>query len=46
MIQTEEHYLQYINRVTTPFYLKDIKYPKGNSSEPLTLAICFKEFEK
>ncbi len=23
---------------STPFYVKDIKYPTGNSSEPLTLA--------
>ncbi|MDQ6724082.1 MAG: peptidylprolyl isomerase [Thermoproteota archaeon] len=30
---------------TTPFYVKDIKYPKGNSSEPLTLAYASKSFE-
>jgi dolichyl-diphosphooligosaccharide---protein glycosyltransferase len=30
---------------STPFYLKDIKYPKGNSSEPLTLAYASKSFE-
>ena len=30
---------------TTPFYVKDIKYPKGNSSEPLTLAYASPSFE-
>jgi dolichyl-diphosphooligosaccharide--protein glycosyltransferase len=29
----------------TPFYVKDIKYPKGNSSEPLTLAYASPSFE-
>ncbi|MGN6346229.1 MAG: DUF6541 family protein [Candidatus Nitrosocosmicus sp.] len=28
----------------TPFYIKDIKYPKGNSSEPLTLAYASPSF--
>jgi dolichyl-diphosphooligosaccharide--protein glycosyltransferase len=30
---------------TIPFYLKDIKYPKGNSSQPLTLEYASKSFE-
>ena len=30
---------------STPFYVKDIKYPKGNSSQPLTLAYASKSFE-
>ena len=45
MIQIEEHYLLPINQDSTPFYVKDIKYPKGNSSEPLTLAYASKSFE-
>jgi dolichyl-diphosphooligosaccharide--protein glycosyltransferase len=28
-----------------PFYVKDIKYPKGNSSEPLSLEYASKSFE-
>jgi dolichyl-diphosphooligosaccharide---protein glycosyltransferase len=30
---------------TIPFYMKDIKYPKGNSSQPLTLEYASKSFE-
>src|SRR6476660_6546515 len=30
---------------STPFYVKDIKYPKGNSSQPLTLVYASKSFE-
>ena len=28
-----------------PFYIKDIKYPKGNTSEPLSLVYASKSFE-
>ncbi len=30
---------------TIPFYMKDIKYPKGNSSQPLSLEYASKSFE-